>query len=142
VPWVVSCLRAWPEFRPQKGEALESVGPVGRNNLLVGAPLSLISIAVLADPITVANPSFETLPPGGLPLSCGASCTYSVGPIPDWTLVGFAGQGQVIPGVGVPSFNTIPDGITIAFSNGGTISQTVGATAEAGVVYAMQVILA
>ncbi|HTS55028.1 MAG TPA: PEP-CTERM sorting domain-containing protein [Burkholderiales bacterium] len=36
-------------------------------------------------------------------------------------------------------FNSIPDGITVAYSNGGTIYQTVGATVEAGVVYTLQV---
>jgi hypothetical protein len=118
-----------------------SIPSVGTPALVV-ALLSLTAMAALADPITVNNPSFEILPPGGLPNSCGGTCFYNVGAVQDWTITAVQ-SGQVMPGVGgVPSFNTIPDGSTIAYLNvGGTISQTVGATVEAGVVYTMQVSL-
>jgi len=109
---------------------------------LGAALLSLTTSASLAAPITVNNPSFEILPAGGLPIGCGAGCSYDEGPIPDWTNSGFSGQ--FIPGTQVGNFfafNTIPDGITVAYSNdnGGVISQTVGATVQAGVVYTLQV---
>src|SRR5207245_4829356 len=91
-----------------------------------------------ADVVSVANPSFEILPPGGLPNSCGPSCFFSVDPIPCWTNVGTSGQFQ--PGTqdgNFTFFDSLSDGITTAYSNdiGGVISQTVGATVQAGVTY-------
>jgi hypothetical protein len=52
-----------------------------------------------------------------------------VGPIPGWTNSGNSGQWQ--PGNNPLSFNYIPDGSTVAYSNdpGGTITQTVGTVA-------------
>jgi hypothetical protein len=92
-------------------------------------------------PILVANPSFEILPASGLPAGCGAGCSYSVNtPIPFWTSGG-SSFGQFQPGVQVSNFtyfNSVPDGITVAYINGGTIAQTVGATAQAGVTYTLQ----
>ncbi|MEO9189003.1 MAG: PEP-CTERM sorting domain-containing protein [Acetobacteraceae bacterium] len=91
--------------------------------------------------IPVSNPSFETLPAGGLPFGCGAGCSYSAqDPIPGWVSTGSFGQFQ--PGVQVGNFtyfNSVPDGITVAYSNGGTISQTVGAVAVAGTTYTLNV---
>jgi hypothetical protein len=46
--------------------------------------------------------------------------------------------GQLRPGP-AGGFNSIPDGITVAFSNGGTISQTVTPTVEQGVTYVLTV---
>jgi len=112
---------------------------VGKSASLMGL-LTLMATAASAGPITVNNPSFETLPPGGLPIGCGTGCSFSEAAIPGWTNGGFSGQ--FIPGTQVGNFfafNTIPDGITVAYSNGGTISQTVGATVQAGVVYTLQV---
>jgi hypothetical protein len=37
------------------------------------------------------------------------------------------------------AFNTIPDGVIVAYSNSPLISQTVGPTVEAGVTYTMQI---
>jgi len=105
---------------------------VGKSASLMGL-LTLMATAASAGPITVNNPSFETLPPGGLPIGCGTGCSFSEAAIPGWTNGGFSGQ--FIPGTQVGNFfafNTIPDGITVAYSNGGTISQTVGATVQAG----------
>src|SRR5579872_6478929 len=100
--------------------------------------LSLLFVATgRADIISVANASFETLPSGGLPNSCsGTGCAYSVGAIPDWTVSGSSRQFQ--PGAG-PYFNSLPDGPTSAYSNGGVISQTVGDTVQAGVTYTLMV---
>jgi opacity protein-like surface antigen len=91
--------------------------------------------------ISVANASFETLPGGGLPSGCGAGCSFSNDdPIPGWNSVGSFGQFQ--PGVQVSDFtffNSVPAGITVAYSNGGTIEQTVGILAQAGLTYTLQV---
>jgi hypothetical protein len=107
--------------------------------------LQILGIAAaLAAPITVNNPSFEIVPPGGFPLTANCvpttGCSYNEGSIPDWT--GSGTFGEFIPGTQVGNFfafNTIPDGTTVAYSNSGTISQTVGATVQAGVVYTLQV---
>jgi hypothetical protein len=103
--------------------------------------LSLVS--GLASPILVNNPSFETRPDGGLPIICGPSCTYDdVGNVPGWTGTGF-GQFQPGPGFttgGLPLttyFDTVPDGLTVAYSNGATLTQTVG-SAQLGT-YTLQV---
>lgn len=94
----------------------------------------------LAAAIPVANASFEALPAGGLPFGCGAGCSFSGSdPIPGWTSSGAFGQFQ--PGVQAGNFtyfNSVPDGITVAYSNGGTIGQTVG-LAQAGLTYTLLV---
>jgi hypothetical protein len=103
--------------------------------LVTGAVLSVGS--AVANPIFITNFSFENLPVGGLTNPCGAGCSYSfnVG-IPGWISSG--GQGQLEPGA-VPVFNSVPDGTVVAFSNGGTISQTVGPIVQLGVVYTLLV---
>lgn len=88
---------------------------------LIGALQTLATAAALATPITVNNSSFEIPPAGGLPIGCGVGCSYNEGPIPDWTNSGFSGEFQ--PGTqdgNFAYFDTIPDGITIAYSNGPT----------------------
>jgi hypothetical protein len=108
--------------------------------LLVGSVISLAS--AWGGPITVANPSFETLPAGGLPLTCtGLGCFYSVDAIPGWTNSGTSGQLQTGVQLGnFMYFDTLPDGITVAFQTGaGTISQTVGPTVQTGTTYTLQV---
>ena len=99
-----------------------------------------------ASTITVQNPSFEILPPGGLPFTCtpaGSGCTYSNGDIPGWTISNQTNiVGEFQPGVSSGNttyFNTLPDGPTIAYSSGGVISQTVGATVQLGVAYILLV---
>jgi hypothetical protein len=93
----------------------------------------------MANPILVNNFSFENLPVGGLTNGCGSGCSYSFNvAIPGWISSG--GQGQIQPGA-VPVFTSIPDGTVVAFSNGGTISQTVGPTVQLGVVYTLLVAL-
>lgn len=98
-----------------------------------------------ANTIFVNNFSFETLPPGGLPASCGVplGCSYSNADIPGWTRsnVGII-TGQFQPGV--PGNTTyfsapMPDGITVAYTSGGIISQTVAATALANTIYTLRV---
>jgi hypothetical protein len=88
----------------------------------------------LGDTILVANPSFEMTNP--LTTGCGAGCAFNLGPIPDWTETGFQGSWQ-------PSsaFFTAgaPDGNIVAYSNGGTISQILGASLLANTTYTLSV---
>jgi hypothetical protein len=100
-------------------------------------------VSGFASPIFVTNFSFETLPPGGLPIGCGTGCSYNTGAVQGWTLTGTAsnmGQFQPGPAAGNTSFfNFVPNGITVGYSNGGTISQVVSATVVLGMVYTLQV---
>lgn len=87
--------------------------------------------------ITVANPSFETLPSGWPNVTCGGTCAYDVGlPIPSWNSTGSeTGQWRTGGFAGnPPAF----DGSILAYTNGGTISQDVG-NAVAGLTYTLQV---
>ena len=126
------------------------ITPVGTSALVVGALLSLTTTVALAAAIAVNNPSFEAVPPGGFPFTAGcvgAGCSYSegVGAIPEWTSTVPSLSGEAIPGTQVGNFfafNTIPDGITVAFIGApgvGTISQTVGTRVQPGVTYTLQV---
>jgi hypothetical protein len=82
--------------------------------------LVLFGGAAMADDIAIQNPSFEDTNP--LNISCGTGCAYNIGGIPDWTTSG----GQT----GTVTFNSsyystpAPDGTVVAYTNGGTISQT------------------
>jgi hypothetical protein len=92
--------------------------------------------------IPVVNGSFETLPAGGLPNGgCGAGCSYSINdPVPGWS--GTASFGQFRPGPAsgnLAFFNSVPDGLTVAYSNGGSLAQTVAAAAVTGVTYTLSV---
>jgi PEP-CTERM motif len=89
---------------------------------LVCLALSIVgftSLPLYADSIAVQNASFETTNP--LTIPCTGTCAFNLGPIPDWTTIGSGGSWQ-------PSstfFNLpLPDGNVVAYSNGGTISQT------------------
>jgi hypothetical protein len=96
-----------------------------------------------ADIIPVNNPSFETLPSGGLPISSYLGGNYSIASIPGWVSTGNGPSGQFQPGgpSGTPNayYNTLSAGPTEAWTNGGTLSQTVGATVRAGVTYTLLV---
>ena len=90
---------------------------------------------------TTINYSFENLPVGGLPEDCGGGCVSGVGDIPGWTFSEPNTSGQAQPGAQLGNFtyvNSIPDGITVAFSNLATISQTVGVV-QLGVFYSLSV---
>jgi hypothetical protein len=88
---------------------------------LVGC-LVLFSGAAWADGIAIQNASFETTNP--LIASClGAGCAYNFGPIPGWTLTGSGGSWQPSS---VYLNLPLPDGNIVAYSNGGSISQTLG----------------
>jgi hypothetical protein len=118
------------------------------SKLLLGIPALICAMlfvsTAFADGITVVNPSFETLPAGGLPVGgCGTGCLYSEDvAAPGWTGSGSGLYGQFQPGTqdsNFAYFNSLPDGITVAYSNGSTLSQTVGVTVLAGVTYTLQV---
>ena len=111
-------------------------------SLLAGAALAVLAASAQASAITIVNPSFETPPAGGYPLTagCGAvvGCQYNAGSISGWTVTGNTGQWQ--PGNSTSVFfNTAggEDGSTVAYSNGGTFSQTLGATTVAGDTYTL-----
>jgi hypothetical protein len=94
-----------------------------------------------ADVNLVQNPLFSIQPSGGLPYSCGATCSYDLGgndvgnccvndstTIPDWSISAFTqGAGEEIPGSVAPA--PLPGGVTTdAFTSGGSISQSLGTT--------------
>jgi len=105
--------------------------------LIIALALMLIPGAAFAGTIYVDNFSFETLPNGGLNYGCGGSCAFSLdSPIPGWNATGT--YGQFIPG-GYGGNPNAYDGSVLAYSNGGTISQTVGPEAIAGETYTLSV---
>ena len=77
-----------------------------------------------ADTIAVNNPSFEITNPLNIP--CGVGCAYNNGPIPGWTSVG-GEQGSWQPSSAYFS-SPVPNGSIVAYSNFGTISQTLTAS--------------
>jgi hypothetical protein len=70
-------------------------------------------------------------------------CAFSEGvTIPGWTTTSGSGvYGQFEPGPPAKTtyFNSVPDGILVAYINDGTVSQTVGTTPGAGVTYTLTV---
>jgi hypothetical protein len=119
----------------------------GATKALLGAVIATAigAVPATAAPITVANASFEILPPGGLDQSAGClgggpSPCYSVGPIPDWTNSGFSGQFEPgAPGPANPYFNTLPSGDITAWTSDNLILQVVGTTVTDGVSYTLDV---
>jgi len=112
-----------------------------RKTALIG--VFLAASTSYGSPIFVTNFSFETLPLSGLPGSCGTNCAYSTNAyIPGWTVSDTSVTGQFQPGppTNTTFFNSVPDGTTTAFSNGGsTISQTVAPLVQLGIVYTLMV---
>ena len=100
--------------------------------------LAIVALALLAstgiaraDSISVQNASFEVTAP--LNIACGAGCAYNWGAIPDWQ-----GGGSFQPSA--TYFN--PAGVTgsiVAFTNGGTISQTLTASLQPNSIYTLLV---
>jgi hypothetical protein len=113
--------------------------------LRVGLPVLVWTVALAANsyasPIFVSNFSFETLPVGGLPSACGTNCSFSTGlNIPSWTVTGSnTGQFQPGPPATTTYFNSVPDGLTVGYTNSGSISQTVAPLVQLGVVYTLMV---
>ena len=99
--------------------------------------LCLFSVLAHAGPLTVVNPSFETVPVGGFnhPNPDGP---FNVGSVPGWTLSGPGPSGEYQPVLNGNTFNNLDDGPTVAYSNSGTISQDIG-TVDPGMIYTMTV---
>ncbi len=93
-----------------------------------------------ADTMVINNASFSALPSGGLTYGANSGANaagiYSVGAIPGWTETGSGTMGQWQPLSS--EFNYLPDGSTIAYSNGGIISQQIG-TVQQGMNYTLTV---
>jgi len=95
--------------------------------------------------IAVMNPSFQTLPAGGLTFTCsGHNCSFSRGVgIPGWDTTSLSDGGQIHPSVGpgglFDSFAPGGGGNISAWSNGGTISQTVLPRVVDGFIYTLTV---
>ena len=79
--------------------------------------LGSIAAPAWADAIPVQNASFEIT---STLIACGSGCFFNFGPIPDWTTTSPGPAGSWHPTSAYPP----PDGSFIAYSNGGTISQT------------------
>jgi hypothetical protein len=117
----------------------------GRNPLKFRSVLVLLSILVVcfiavpvwADSIPIVNPSFEMIDPAHpLVYTCPNCGFWNYGPIPGWTINGAAGAWQ-------PSSayftSPVPDGSTVAWSDGGTISQTLSASLVPNMTYTLSV---
>jgi len=85
-----------------------------------------------ADGIPITNASFET-PGGPLNYSCGTGCTYNYSTIPGWSI---SAGGSFQPG---SFFSYIPDGNLVAFTNGGSISQTLTSSVSVNTLYTLTV---
>lgn len=109
-------------------------------NVLAAAALAAVLVAseAQAGVIAVVNPSFETLPTGGLPFGANEGLFSIDTGIPGWTTTGDGENGEWRPS-GAPFNVPPPDGTTVAYTNGGTIAQTVGVLARAGETYILQV---
>lgn len=97
---------------------------------------------VRAASIFIANHSFESQPITALP----GFTVISTGTVGNWTFAGGSNQGFLNPGIaetGSPGNHfygtspTLPDGNQVAWSNGGTISQTLSATLQANTKYTL-----
>jgi RHS repeat-associated protein len=86
-----------------------------------GKRIAVISAAG-GEALPVQNASFEDA--GAWTYSCGSNCSFNVGPIPGWSYTEGAGwYGSLEPG-SVYYNPPLPDGNIVAWSNGGTLSQT------------------
>jgi hypothetical protein len=113
------------------------------NAFRILATLAMAAIPGFANPILVNNFSFEALPVGGLNnAACGAGCAWSTNlAIPGW-VSDPSTTGQFQPGTQAGNttfFTALSDGITSAYTNLGTISQTVLPTVQLGTVYVLTV---
>jgi hypothetical protein len=98
--------------------------------------IGLISKSTLADDIAIQNASFETT--SGYSIGCGTGCFYNPDSIPGWTITGSGGEGSFDPNSTYYNL-PLPDGSTVAYSNGGTISQDLGVAAQTNSSYTLTV---
>lgn len=96
--------------------------------------LALLLAQVVATGPVIQNPSFEQS--AVLPNVDTALGSYSVGGVPGWTVTGAAGLWQP---TAREFTSALPDGSTLAWSNGGTLSQDLGVPAAANATYTLTV---
>jgi len=84
------------------------------------AVLVLAAAPAWADSVPVQNASFEST----TALISSSTGPYNLGPIPGWSTTGVSGSWQP----NSTEWASLPDGITVGFTNGGTISQVLGAS--------------
>ena len=87
-----------------------------------------LTVLAQADPVNVKNPSFElpSLTPGA----------FNIGVIQDWITTGFTGVFYpIVPG----HFDYVTDGVQVAYSNGGSLSQVLEATLQPNTTYTLNV---
>jgi hypothetical protein len=89
-----------------------------------------IAAPVWADTVPIVNPSFGITNP--LIYPCGTGCASNAGPIPGWTITGAAGSWQA----STAYFNSPT---TVAWSDGGTISQTLSTSLATNMTYTLSV---
>jgi hypothetical protein len=102
---------------------------------LLGVLVSAVGNAAV---ISVNNASFETFNPLNQ-TGCGANCAFNVASIPGWVNGGTSGSFRPGNPANTTYFDSIPDGEIIAYSNDSTITQTVAATVQAGLLYTLMV---
>lgn len=92
------------------------------SSVICALALCVLASSAWADDISIQNPSFESTAPYTSPCNGPGTCQYNFGPIPGWTLSGPTG-GSFEPSsfyLNLP----LPDGNVVAYTNGGSISQT------------------
>ncbi len=104
--------------------------------LLSVLTLSFIAAPAWADTIAVTNPSFEMVDPLSLTQTAPGYGIWNNGPISGWTISG-GGAGSWQPGPA--AFTSVPDGKTVAYSNGATLSQTLNASLSPDTTYTLSV---
>jgi hypothetical protein len=111
-----------------------------RNGFLIGISVASAFFSLgtaSAGVITVNDANFQTTPAGGYPFPYFGNA-FSEAPIPGWTNLqtpGVSGQNIIVNSV---EYNSIPNGGDVfGYTNGATISQTVGATVQVGDVYTL-----
>lgn len=134
---VVTCFAG---FRPPKASGSNQMV----NKVLIISILTLsvglLAMPAMADGVTIQNPSFETVNMSGLTSTCAGpgTCAFNFGPIPGWTITGVGGSFE-------PSSTflnlPLPQGNIVAFSNGGTISQTLTSSLLADTTYTLSVFI-
>jgi hypothetical protein len=125
---------------------VSSVNSAGESELS-----SEVSVYVPEVPLYITNPGFEdfvlsdgffTIPPNGRSLPFGI---FDNNPIPGWTITVVPGRGSFEVEAGTFNPNSTrypgqaPEGQNIAYSNGPTISQVLGAVLTASATYSLQV---
>ncbi len=101
----------------------------------------LAGVSILsAGSISLQNPSFEQFNP--LDIACaGTGCAFNTAVIPGWVNAPGGTTGSWQPGnpQNTVYYDSLPDGITLAYSSGELLSQNAPVTVQLGVTYTLQV---